>query len=289
MTPALTPALTDALTALRCPLCGSPLAGRRNALRCARGHSFDIARQGYVNLDTGGGRPHQADTTAMIAAREAFLGQRHYAPIAAAVSGLAARLAPDRRPAVPGVVLDLAGGTGYYLAAVLTALPGRTGICLDLAKPALRRAARAHPRAVAVGSDVWRRFPLADGSAAIVLSVFGPRHLAETIRVLGPAGVFLLVTPGPRHLAELVGAVGLLSVDTAKPQRVAAATAGLEQIAAEDLTYPLRLGHAAVHDLVSMGPSAHHIGAAELADRIAALADPLTVTASVTVAAYRLR
>jgi 23S rRNA (guanine745-N1)-methyltransferase len=288
VTAALTPALADALSALRCPVCGSPLAGRRTALRCARGHSFDIARQGYVNLDTGGGRPHQADTTAMIAAREAFLGQRHYAPIAAAVSGLAARLAPGRG-AGAGIVLDLAGGTGYYLAAVLTALPGRTGICLDLSKPALRKAARAHPRAVAVGSDVWRRFPLADGSATIVLSVFGPRHLAETIRVLGPAGVFLLVTPGPRHLAELVGALGMLSVDTAKPQRVAAATAGLEQIAGEDLTYPLRLGHPAVHDLVSMGPSAHHIAAAQLAGRIAALADPLTVTASVTVAAYRVR
>jgi len=286
--PALTPALADALAALRCPVCGGPLAGRRNALRCAQGHSFDIARQGYVNLDTGGGRPHQADDTAMVAAREAFLGQRHYAPIAAAVSGLAARLTPGRATG-PGIVLELAGGTGHYLAAVLTALPGRTGICLDLSKPALRRAARAHPRAVAVGSDVWRHFPLADRSAAIVLSVFGPRHLAETIRVLGPDGVFLLVTPGPEHLAELVGALGLLSVDTAKPRRVAAATAGLEQIAGEDLTYPLRLGHPAIHDLVSMGPSAHHVGAAQLADRIAALADPLTVTASVTVAAYRVR
>jgi 23S rRNA (guanine745-N1)-methyltransferase len=283
VTPALTPALADALTALRCPVCGGPLAGQGNALRCARGHSFDIARQGYVNLDTGGGRPHQADTTAMVAARDRFLGGGHYAPVADAVTRL------GQAAAGPGIVLDLAGGTGYYLAAVLTARPGRTGICLDLSKPALRRAARAHPRAVAVGSDVWRRFPLADGSAAIVLSVFGPRHLAETIRVLGPAGVFLLVTPGPRHLAELVGAVGLLSVDTAKPQRVAAATAGLGQVAGEDLTYPLRLGHAAVHDLVSMGPSAHHISPAQLADRIAALADPLTVTVSVTVAAYRAR
>jgi 23S rRNA (guanine745-N1)-methyltransferase len=282
VTPALTPALADALTALRCPVCGSPLAGQGNALRCARGHSFDIARQGYVNLDTGG-RPHRSDTAAMVAARERFLGLGHYAPVADAVTRLA------HAAAGPGIVLDLAGGTGYYLAAVLTARPGRTGICLDLSKPALRRAARAHPRAVAVGSDVWRRFPLADGSAAIVLSVFGPRHLAETIRVLGPAGVFLLVTPGPRHLAELVGALGLLSVDTAKPQRVAAATAGLEQIAGEDLTYPLPLGHAAIHDLVSMGPSAHHIGTAQLADRIAALADPLTVTVSVTVAAYRAR
>jgi SAM-dependent methyltransferase len=283
----VTPAQADALAALRCPVCGQPLAARDSVLRCARGHAYDIARQGYINLDTGGGRPHQADTAAMIAARESFLGQRHYAPIADAVSGLAARLAPAASE--PGVVLDLAGGTGYYLAAVLAALPGRAGICLDLSKPALRKAARAHPRAVAVGSDVWRRFPVADGSAAVVLSVFGPRNPAETIRVLAPAGIFLLVTPEPEHLAELVGPLGLLSVDAAKPRRVAAATAGLTPAAGEPLRYPLRLSHAALHDLVSMGPSAHHISPAQLDSRIAALADPLTVTVSVTAAAYRVR
>lgn len=282
------PVLADALAALRCPVCGGALAARDNTVRCPQGHAFDIARQGYLNLDTGGGRPHQADTAAMIAARESFLGQQHYAPIAGAVSGLAHRLAPAGA-AGPGVVLDLAGGTGYYLAAVLAALPGRTGICLDLSKPALRKAARAHPRAVAVGSDIWRPFPLAGGSAAIVLSVFGPRNLAETIRVLGPAGIFLLVTPDPRHLAELVGPLGMLSVDAAKPQRVAAATAGLRLITGEPLSYPVRLGHAAVHDLVSMGPSAYHIPPAQLRDRIEALPDPLTVTVAVTVAGYCVR
>lgn len=282
------PALADALAALRCPVCASPLAAQDNTLRCRHGHAYDIARQGYINLDTGAGRPHQADTAAMIGARENFLGQGHYAPVADAVSGLAGALDPAG-PAGPGIVLDLAGGTGYYLAAVLAALPGRAGICLDLSKPALRKAARAHPRAVAVGSDVWRRFPLADGSAAIVLSVFGPRNLAETIRVLGPAGIFLLVTPDPGHLAELVGPLGMLTVDEAKPRRVAAATAGLRPIAAQPLSYPVRLGHPAVHDLVSMGPSAYHIAPEQLGDRIAALPEPLTVTVAVTVAAYRVR
>ncbi len=280
-------ALAGALAALCCPVCGGPLAHRDHALRCARGHSYDIARQGYINLDTGRGRPHRSDTAAMIAARERFLGQRHYAPIADAVGRLAHRL--DPAAAGPGVVLDLAGGTGYYLAAVLATLPGRTGICLDLSKPALRKAARAHSRAVAVGSDVWRRFPLADRSAAVVLSVFGPRNMAETIRVLDPAGIFLLVTPDSQHLAELVGALGMLSVDRAKPGRVAAATASLRPLAGEALSYRLPLDRAAIHDLVSMGPSAYHLTSAQLADRIAALPDPMTVTVSVTAAAYHLR
>jgi 23S rRNA (guanine745-N1)-methyltransferase len=172
---------------------------------------------------------------------------------------------------------------------VLAALPGRTGICLDLSRPALRRAARAHPRAIAVGSDVWQHFPLADGSAAVVLSVFGPRNMTETIRVLDPAGIFLLVTPDSQHLAELVGALGLLSVDSAKPARVAAATAGLRLLAGDTLSYRRPLDHAAIHDLVSMGPSAYHLTPAQLTDRVAALPEPMTVTVSVTIAAYRAR
>jgi 23S rRNA (guanine745-N1)-methyltransferase len=113
--------------------------------------------------------------------------------------------------------------------------------------------------------------------------------MTETIRVLGPAGVFLLVIPDSQHLAELIGPLGLLSVDHAKPARVAAATARLRLLAEEALTYRVRLDHAAMHDLVSMGPSAYHSTPAQLADRIDALADRVTVTVSVTVGAYRVR
>ena len=53
----------------------------------------------------------------MVMARDRFLGGGHYQPIADALSALAGRTVPD----LPGLVLDLAGGTGYYLARVLDA------------------------------------------------------------------------------------------------------------------------------------------------------------------------
>jgi 23S rRNA (guanine745-N1)-methyltransferase len=105
----------------------------------------------------------------MVVARDRFLGRGHYQPVAASVRSLAAQC--DQRE--HGLVVDLAGGTGYYLAKILDALPHRHGVCLDLSAPALRRAARAHPRAAAIGADVWQHLPLATDSAAVVLSVFG--------------------------------------------------------------------------------------------------------------------
>ncbi|MEU8392947.1 putative RNA methyltransferase, partial [Micromonospora sp. NPDC048843] len=141
------------LDRLRCPVCGEPLAeaaaGTTSALRCPRRHSFDIARQGYVNL-LAGRAPHVGDSAEMVAARADFLAAGHYDSISAALSD-AAREAVGRLRATPTpdlgaypLVVDAGAGTGRYLGAVLAALPDAVGLALDVSKPALRRAARAH-------------------------------------------------------------------------------------------------------------------------------------------------
>ncbi len=279
------PVLAAVLAAMRCPACASALARCGQQLRCERGHCFDIARQGYVNLAVGGRPAAYGDAAAMIAARSRFLDRGHYRPVAATLAALAASLGLD--PAGPGVVLDLAGGTGYYLAAVLDALPDRVGVCLDVSKPALRRAAAAHPRAIALGADVWRPFPLADGSAAIVMSVFGPRNAAQTTRVISPGGAYLLVTPTGAHLAEVIGPLGMLRVESGKAERLATSLAGLNRVADEPLSYQVPLTHADLSDLVSMGPSAYHVGQAQLDRRLEKLPEPVPVTVSVSLSAYR--
>jgi 23S rRNA (guanine745-N1)-methyltransferase len=219
----------------------------------------------------------------MVTAREAFLGGGHYQPVADALAALAAR--SDRGG--PGLVLDLAGGTGYYLARVLDALGGRPGVCVDLSAAALRRAARAHPRAAALGADAWQPLPLADGAAAVVLSVFGPRTAAEIRRVLAPDGTLVIAAPGPGHLLELRQPLGLIGVDQRKSARLADAYGGYARTTVTAVRYQLRLGHAGLTDLVAMGPSARHIGPGKLAERVAALPAQVTVTVDVEVRSYQ--
>ena len=287
-------ALDDALPSLRCPHCGGPLARGGGAVACERGHSFDVARQGYLNLLAGTGPGHTGDTAEMVAARERFLTAGHFDPLARALGELVAEALAAREGSVPGegpapaLIVDLGAGPGWYLGRLLESVPGTasptTGIALDVSKPALRRAARAHPRVAAVACDAWRALPLRDGVAGVVLNVFAPRDGPELARVLAPGGVAAVVTPAPSHLQEIARPLGLLAVHDRKDERLAERLApGLEVAGRRELGWKLHLDRATARDAAAMGPSAFHLFAADLDERVAALPESLEVTAAVTI------
>jgi 23S rRNA (guanine745-N1)-methyltransferase len=281
--------LGDVVDLLRCPVCGDDLTRADAALRCPSGHSFDIARQGYVNLVPGRG-----DTAEMVEARDLFLRAGHFRPLTAALAAEATQVEGA------AAVLDLGTGTGHQLAAVLDALPDAHGIALDASPAALRRAARCHERAAAVGADAWKPLPLKDRVAALVLSVFAPRNAAEMARVLAPgdaagapgnagagAGRLLAVTPTTRHLHELVGPLGLLSVPDDKEDRLDEQLSSDFTLAARrTIEHAMFLTRDECAQIVRMGPSAWHADEQSVAEGLALLPDPLTVTASMTLSRY---
>lgn len=278
-------ALATVSRSLRCPVCAGSVGLEAGQVACGRGHRFDIARQGYVNLRAGGSGAGTGDSAAMVTSREEFLRHGHYEPLADAIAEAAAWHTPRHR--TPGVVVDLAGGTGYYLAAVLDALPTRYGACLDLSVPALRRAARAHSRAAAIGADAWRPLPLADGAASLLLSVFGPRNPAEITRVLAPGGTLIIASPGAGHLGELREPLGTIGVDERKDQRIADAYGDYDQAGDSRVNYRLSLDHDGIAAGVGMGPSARHITPQTLTARIRGLPPMVIVTVDVQVRVLR--
>lgn len=281
--------LAAAVDLLACPHCAQPLrqvdgataaegvrpAGPR-VLGCPTGHRFDVARQGHVSLLGPRARTDTGDTSAMVAARQRFLGRGHYAPVTAA-------LAEQSRPAGP--VVEIGAGPGHHLRGVLDArVDGPViGVALDSSAGAARRAA-ADPRVAAVVADAWAPLPVRDGAAAVVLSVFAPRTVDEVTRVLRPGGVLVAVTPEPGHLAELRDVTPLLTVDAGKSERLADAFAGrLRLIERVEVAADLQLRPDDVADVIGMGPTAHHLDATALREVTAGLPELTRATLAVTV------
>jgi 23S rRNA (guanine745-N1)-methyltransferase len=274
--------LHEVIGVLACPHGEAELTSTDDGLVCPAGHRFDVARQGYVNLLLGPA-PAAADTAEMVAARERIQSAGHHDVVTEALVRAAASITPS-----PGLVVDLGAGTGHHLAAVVERTGARAGLALDVSKYAARRAARAHPRVGAVVCDVWRRLPVRDHAATLILDVFAPRHVEEIARILAPHGGLIVVTPTSEHLAPLVERLGLLRVGDDKLERLDRDLAGIVGLHAREVVAAgAVLDHDAIRSMVVMGPSAHHLDAVDLDLAIARLPEPVEVAISVTVSSYR--
>ncbi len=183
-----------------CPLCGGALERREHALACGEGHSFDLARQGYVNLLLPNQMHSQnpGDGKGMVDSRRRFLEAGYYAPFRDELCGLALEYA-SAEGGKPLRIADAGCGEGYYTGAVKAALPQAEVVGFDISKPAVKAAAGRYKN---VGFAVASNFsiPLPDGWCDLLLDVFSPLAAAEFARVLRPGGYFLYAVPGERHL-----------------------------------------------------------------------------------------
>ncbi|MBT8226654.1 MAG: 23S rRNA methyltransferase [Dactylosporangium sp.] len=266
----------EAIAALRCPVCHQPLDVDRRSLCCPVGHRFDLARQGHVDLSRGR-VTHQGDTAEMVTARAVLLAAGHLASVSDALAGAVARDAA-------GLVVDVGAGPGHHLAKILDARSGLCGLAVDVSQAALRKAARAHRRAVAVRADVWRALPIATASARVVLDVFAPRAPREFHRVLRADGQLIVATPTRAHLREIAEPLGLIAIDPQKEQRLSSTLTPLfAPSEIRERTAVVRLSHEEIRTLVLMGPSARHLAPETLSTRLARLPRQVDVTVSVSI------
>ncbi|MCZ9308962.1 methyltransferase domain-containing protein [Corynebacterium uberis] len=281
--------LADVIDVLADPVDGTPLAGADNFSRLVStsGHSYDVARQGYVTLTGGAGLRHKGDDGEMIAHRETFLSSGHFAPFVEAVTesvhdALDEAAVPD--DASP-VICEVGAGTGYYLSHTLDSVLGARGVGLDVSVAAARHLAKCHPRVGAVVADAWSRLPLRDESIDAITVIFAPRNAAEFARVLKPGGQVIVLTADTGHLAELRAPLGIIDVEKGKVDRLIEQARGhLVPVGEpEHITFAMDLDQAAIAAQIGMSPSARHIDPEVLAGRIAELPSTMKVTAHANI------
>ena len=174
---------------LICTKCGKPLKKLDTCYRCEEGHSFDIAKRGYVNLNLNN-RKRTGDEKEMIQGRRSFLEKGYY------------QIFRDRLCEILNqydihTLCDAGCGEGYYTNAFMQ--EGRQVFGFDLSKYGVDYASRAR-NGVFYGVASVFRLPLEDQCMDAVLSIFAPFDEAEMARVLKEQGLFIKVSPAKRHL-----------------------------------------------------------------------------------------
>jgi 23S rRNA (guanine745-N1)-methyltransferase len=223
-----------------CPHCGDFFENTSSGVRCANGHSFDRAREGYLNLLLAGRISTTAipgDTPESLAARRRFLATGSYAPIAQALADIIGD--------VDGAVLDIGCGEGYYLSHIRS--PRRFG--LDIAKRGVQMASKLLPDAEFVVGTAYR-LPVLNESCDAVFSVFAPHSLEEFQRVLAPCGQWVTVTPAAHHLHQMRPKRSDNIIERERRRDEPPEHA----MSAQRVQFDLDLSEEAAHDLFSMTP-----------------------------------
>jgi SAM-dependent methyltransferase len=252
---------------LRCPICRLDLTAAAGALACRNRHSFDLAREGYVNLLRA--RRHRpslgGDRSEQLQHRESFLNAGHFDAVAATIAKRVRRYGAEP---VAGCwrVVDAGSGTGYHLSRIAAMLDAPVvGVGLDIAKEAVRRAARHWPDHAFAVADLWAEWPIKDAAADLVISIFAPKNFPEMARVLAPGGWFVVVYPGPNHLVELSHRFAVMRQHQGKGRRYAdAARRHIGPPAISRLMRHTVLERQGIRDALLMGPNARHLGRSTL-------------------------
>ena len=243
---------------LVCPVCHTGLRQVDAALVCANTHSFDIAREGYVNLLL---QKHTGDAKEMLRARRNFLERGFYAPLSDAVNVLARAHLQDTPE--PLHILDAGCGEGYYLERLREALAPRQSsysIGLDVSKDAIRMAAKRYRQLLFVVADVKQRLVLADGAIHAILNIFAPRNASEFARVASANGILIVVIPASEHLLRLRSALGLLGMEEQKQQHVQEQFAGhFELVESSSVAHSMHLNQEEIGYVVMMTPNYWHM------------------------------
>jgi len=262
----------------RCPLCKSGFTAAAGALVCQNGHSFDLAREGYVNLLSGRSRRPAAggDSPAQLRYRAQFLDAGHLHALTTTIIRQVERSAQGTQH-----VLDAGSGTGHHLARVAARLPGSViSLGLDISKDAARQAARRWPGPAFAVADLWGEWPVHDAAIDLVISIFAPKNFPEMARVLRPGGWLAVAYPGPDHLIELRNRFGLLRQNEANSERYAdMATRLIGPPSVRRLHRRAVLDQEATRAVILMGPSARHIDPTSLDVG----PDPFAVTLDINV------
>jgi 23S rRNA (guanine745-N1)-methyltransferase len=265
-----------------CPVCGKKLELSGNSYVCEKGHSFDRARSGYVNLllSKHMGKTVHGDNKLMVQARRDFLDKGYYSPLCDALCEAVENNLSG------SVIIDAGCGEGYYTSAIIDRLNSSNisaEVCgIDISKTAVEYSSKRIKTAELAVASVFH-IPVKDDSCDMLVTLFAPYCGEEFKRVLRNGGIMIMAIPSQEHLWELKQAI----YDTpykneVKPYELE----GFELVSQKRVTYEMHLDcQDDINALFSMTPYYYRTGR-EQQERLAKLGQ-LSTKADFELLVYR--
>lgn len=235
-----------------CPACHLPLIQTQQQWCCETNHSYDIAKEGYVNLLLAHQKRSKdpGDNKQMVNARRQFLELGCYLPLLDKMLSLIEQYQPDKNISL----YDAGCGEGYYLNYLYQHLQQAskhvTAAGSDIAKAAIQKAAKKYQHLeFAVASSF--NLPLAPSSVDCLIQVFAPISSEQVSRVLTDGGIWLQVTPGAGHLQQIKQAI----YQTPEPHKAVDLPAGFDLVETVNVQFDFELStNADRENLLKMTP-----------------------------------
>lgn len=223
----------------RCPLCKEPLSLEGKSYRCVNKHTFDVAKEGYVNLLPVNKKNNldPGDNKEMVLSRENFLSVGYFDELVSAIQNI---LEQEKRTSV----LDAGCGTGYY-----TRRTKANHYGIDISKHAVRLASMKDKDGHYAVASAFS-LPFADRSFDAIINCFAPKAPEEYRRVLTENGFVIEVVPGKDHLIELKQAL----YDVVRYNEEKPALDGFALLSNENITYQSTVKTEDVQNLLAMTP-----------------------------------
>jgi len=198
---------------LNCPICKNILNKEANSFKCANEHTFDLSKDGYLNLllvnQKSSNMP--GDSLEMVNSRRTFLEKGFYSNLSTELSNiLSGYLITSKNNDFS--ILDIGCGEGYYLGNICNTLKDKNISVnyygLDISKFAISLASKKYKEIFFMVSNINYTLPFINNSFDYILNIFAPHNPSEFNRILSPNGKLIIVVPGINHLTQLRQALG---------------------------------------------------------------------------------
>ncbi len=246
-------ALNQNIHLYACPICSLPIQVVDEArLVCEKNHSFDISRQGYVNLAP------QAHATkydqSLFEARSIMMTNGFFDPLLERMIALLERTFEQKKNAV---MMDAGSGEGSHLAHLLSKLSSEkfSGIGIDLSKEGVATAAKNYPGNSWIVADL-ANCPFQSNAFDVLVNILSPANYKEFTRLLKKDGLFIKVVPEIDYLKQLRAIFYEKTEREKEGNPVDSVAAHFTKVQTERVIYDFPLNSLLLESLIRMTPLA---------------------------------